>query len=93
MRRDLTPLGSAHRRVRRSLDDAAPPAPSSNPPLLRVKRLEEEEEEGPRPPAGLQRMKRIDEDLGQGSRQRRRRAALTFDPQLLVRQVLEYMRE
>lgn len=91
MRRDLTPLGSAHRRVRRSLDDAAPPSPSSNPPLLRVKRLEEEE--GPRLPAGLQRMKRIDEDLGQGSRRRRRRAVLTFDPQLLVRQVMEYMRE
>lgn len=96
MRRDVPSVSSTHRRTRRSLDDAAPPSASVDPPLLRVKRLEEEEEEeekGLSPAAGLQRMKRIDEDLGQGSRRRRRRAVLTYDPQLLVRQVMEYMRE
>lgn len=97
-RRDLsvTPVGSAHRRSRRSLDDMAPPSPSNDPPLLRVKRLEEEddEEKKPLPPvAGLQRMKRIDEELNHGSSRRRRRAALTYDPQLLIDQIVEYMRE
>ncbi|XP_028438447.1 proprotein convertase subtilisin/kexin type 1 inhibitor, like [Perca flavescens] len=107
-RRDLSvaspePVGSAHRRTRRSLDDVAPPSPSNAPPLLRVKRLEEEEEEEGeeelRPPAGLQRMKRIDtmatagvEELNHGSR-RRRRAALNYDPQILIDQILDYMRE
>ncbi|XP_034534305.1 proprotein convertase subtilisin/kexin type 1 inhibitor, like [Notolabrus celidotus] len=94
----------AHRRSRRSLEDMAPPSPSSDPPLLRVKRLEdeeeEEEEEKLRPPAaGLQRMKRIDtmatnamEELNHGS-QRRRRRALNYDPQILIDQILQYMRE
>ncbi|XP_059189976.1 proprotein convertase subtilisin/kexin type 1 inhibitor, like [Centropristis striata] len=103
MRRDLTvaaadPNSSAHRRARRSLDDVAPPpSPSNDPPLLRVKRLEEEEEEELRPPtAGLQRMKRIDttgEELNHGSHRRRRRAAVNYDPQILIDQILEYMRE
>lgn len=98
MRRDLsaTPVSSTHKRTRRSLDDAAPPPPSEDPPLLRVKRLEDEdmEEKRPLPPvAGLQRMKRIDEELNRGSSRRRRRAALTYDPQLLIDQIVEYMRE
>ncbi|XP_068588247.1 proprotein convertase subtilisin/kexin type 1 inhibitor, like [Cebidichthys violaceus] len=93
VRRDLSitaePVSSAHRRSRRSLDDVAPPSPSNNPPLLRVKRLEEEE---PRPPAaGLQRMKR-EEELHHGSRRRRRRAT-NYDSQILIDQILEYMRE
>ncbi|XP_023261934.1 uncharacterized protein LOC111654967 [Seriola lalandi dorsalis] len=106
-RRDLSitaaePVSSAHRRTRRSVDDVAPPSPSNEPPLLRVKRLEEEEEEEElRPPtAGLQRMKRINtiatagvEELNHGSRRRRRRAALNYDPQILIDQILEYMRE
>ncbi|XP_074536794.1 proprotein convertase subtilisin/kexin type 1 inhibitor, like [Halichoeres trimaculatus] len=107
-RRDVSfappePASPAHRRVRRSLDDMAPPSPSSDPPLLRVKRLEEEEEEEerlrPPAPAGLQRMKRIDsmatsamEELHHGSRRRRRRA-LNYDPQILIDQILQYMRE
>nr|XP_020444095.1 uncharacterized protein LOC109953069 [Monopterus albus] len=107
MRRDLSavaqPVSFAHRRTRRSLDDVAPPLPSNDPPLLRVKRLEDEEqeEEKLRPHvAGLQRMKRIDtmataavEELNHGSRRRRRRAALNYDPQILIDQILEYMRE
>ncbi|KAK2898192.1 proprotein convertase subtilisin/kexin type 1 inhibitor, like [Channa argus] len=91
----------AHRRTRRSLDDVASLSPSNDPPLLRVKRLEEdEEEEKLRPPiTGLQRMKRIDtmatggvEELNHGSRKRQRRA-LNYDPQILIDQILEYMRE
>ncbi|XP_044066958.1 proprotein convertase subtilisin/kexin type 1 inhibitor, like [Siniperca chuatsi] len=104
-RRDLSvaavePVSSAHRRTRRSLDNVAPPSPSNDPPLLRVKRLEEEEEELHPPTAGLQRMKRIDtmataavEELNHGSRRRRRRAALNYDPQILIDQIVEYMRE
>ncbi|XP_069581938.1 proprotein convertase subtilisin/kexin type 1 inhibitor, like [Brachyistius frenatus] len=107
-RRDLSvraaePISSAHRRTRRSLDDLAPPLPTNDPPLLRVKRLEEEEEEEEmlRPhTAGLQRMKRVDametanvEELHHGSRRRRRRDALNYDPQILIDQILEYMRE
>lgn len=97
MRRDLSaaPAGPAHRRARRSLDDAAPPPPSADPPLLRVKRLEVEDpaEDGrPRPPAGLQRMKRVNEELN-GAGRRRRRAALAFDPQLLVEQVVGFLRQ
>ncbi|XP_017260771.2 proprotein convertase subtilisin/kexin type 1 inhibitor, like [Kryptolebias marmoratus] len=108
-RRDLSikaavPVSSAHRRMRRSLDDlASPPSPSNQPPLLRVKRLEDEEEEEeelhPRV-AELQRIKRIDtmatadtKELNHGSHGRRRRAALTYDPQILMDQVLEYLRE
>ncbi|CAI5648704.1 unnamed protein product [Oreochromis niloticus] len=109
-KRDLSakapePVSSAHRRTRRSLDDLAPPSPSNDPPLLRVKRLEdydgEEQGEKLHPQVvGLQRMKRIDttstgdaEELNHGSRRRRRRAALNYDPQILVDQILEYMRE
>lgn len=96
MRRDAPSVSSAHRRTRRSLDDVAAPSASIDPPLLRVKRLEEEEEVGEEgkglsPAAGLQRVKRVDEDPG--SRRRRRRAVVTYDPQVLVRQVMEYMRE
>ncbi|XP_047443782.1 proprotein convertase subtilisin/kexin type 1 inhibitor, like [Mugil cephalus] len=96
------------RRRRRSLDDVPPPSPSNDPPLLRVKRLEdpeeeeeeEEQEERLRPQTtGLQRMKRVDvvatsdmEELNHGSRRRRRRA-LNYDPQILIDQILEYMRE
>ncbi|XP_075932478.1 proprotein convertase subtilisin/kexin type 1 inhibitor, like, partial [Anarhichas minor] len=86
--RRAEPVSSAHRRSRRSLD-VTPPSPSNNPPLLRVKRLEEEE---PHPPAvGLQRMKR-EEELHHGSRRRRRRTA-NYDSQILINQILEYMRE
>ncbi|CAL1605863.1 unnamed protein product [Knipowitschia caucasica] len=94
MRRDLSdsapsPLNPSHKRSRRSLDDAPP---SADPPLLRVKRLEEEEELEPRSLAGLQRIKRIDlED--HGSRRRKRRAVVNYDPQILLRQALELMRE
>lgn len=95
MRRDLPSVSSTYRRTRRSLEDMAPPSPSSDPPLLRVKRLDEEDEEKkPVPPvAGLQRMKRIDEELNHGSRRRRRRAILTYDPELLINQIVEYIRE
>ncbi|KAM9343435.1 proprotein convertase subtilisin/kexin type 1 inhibitor, like [Pholidichthys leucotaenia] len=100
------PVSSAHRRSRRSLDDSAPPSPSSEaPPLLRVKRLEDDED-GVRElklhphVTGLQRMKRIDamatpdvEELNHGIHRRHRRAALNYDPQLLIDQILEYMRE
>ncbi|XP_068454735.1 proprotein convertase subtilisin/kexin type 1 inhibitor, like [Clinocottus analis] len=78
------PVSPAHRRSRRSLDEAAPPSPSNDPPLLRVKRLEEEELRPP--PAGM-------EELHHGSRRRRRRAALNYNPQILINQILEYMRE
>ncbi|XP_060914387.1 proprotein convertase subtilisin/kexin type 1 inhibitor, like [Labrus mixtus] len=108
MRRDVSftspePISSSHRRTRRSLDDLAPPSPSDDPPLLRVKRLDdvEEDEDKLRPAAaGLQRMKRIDtmatpdmEELNHGSRRRRRRAVLNYDPQILIDQILDYMRE
>ncbi|XP_061590783.1 proprotein convertase subtilisin/kexin type 1 inhibitor, like [Cololabis saira] len=107
-RRDLSvkaaePLSSAHRRARRSLDDMAPPSPSNDPPLLRVKRLGDEEEEHEErlrtQVTGLQRMKRIDtavadvEEMDHGSRRRRRRAALNYDPQILIDQIVQYMRE
>ncbi|KAM8754225.1 proprotein convertase subtilisin/kexin type 1 inhibitor, like [Acanthopagrus schlegelii] len=106
-RRDLpvTPVSSAHRRTRRSLDDMTPPLPSNDPPLLRVKRLEGEEEEEEEeklqaPAAELQRMKRINtmataamEELNHGSRRRRRRAVLDYDPQILIDQIVEYIRE
>ncbi|KAM4563633.1 proprotein convertase subtilisin/kexin type 1 inhibitor, like isoform 1-T2 [Odontesthes bonariensis] len=99
--KEAEPVGSAHRRSRRSLDEAAPPSPSDDPPLLRVKRLEEEEPEELRPHVtGLQRMKRVEdmvaggvEELHHGSRRRRRRAAPNYDPQMLIDQILEYMRE
>lgn len=108
MRRDLSvtaaePVSSAHRRSRRSLDDMAPPLPSNAPPLLRVKRLEEESEEEQKlhlSTAGLQRMKRIDtmvtaagEELNHGSRRRQRRSTLSYNPQILIDQIIDYMRE
>ncbi|XP_043990845.1 proprotein convertase subtilisin/kexin type 1 inhibitor, like [Gambusia affinis] len=94
------PVSPAHRRTRRSLDVQSP---SNKPPLLRVKRLEDDEEEEeklrPRGP-GLQRMKRIDtmatadlEEVNHGSRRRRRRAVLNYDPQMLMDQILDYLRE
>ncbi|XP_061914368.1 uncharacterized protein LOC133657260 [Entelurus aequoreus] len=49
VRRHVESTGSAHRRSRRSLDDASSSSPSDQPPLLRVKRLNEEE-------AGLRRV-------------------------------------
>ncbi|XP_027867381.1 proprotein convertase subtilisin/kexin type 1 inhibitor, like isoform X1 [Xiphophorus couchianus] len=103
-KRDLStmarPVSPAHRRIRRSLDGQSP---SNEPPLLRVKRLDDEEEEEeklrPRGP-GLQRMKRIDtmatadlEEVNHGSRRRRRRAVLNYDPQMLMDQILDYLRE
>ena len=62
---------------------------------------EEEEEEKLRAPAAeLQMMKRINtmataamEELNHGSRRRRRRAVLDYDPQILIDQIVEYMRE
>ncbi|XP_023126365.1 proprotein convertase subtilisin/kexin type 1 inhibitor, like [Amphiprion ocellaris] len=103
MRRDLSagePVSSAHRRTRRSLDDVPSPSPSNDPPLLRVKRLEDDEDEQKLRPhaAGLQRMKRIDtmataDELNHGSRRRQRRAALNYDPQELLDQIVQYLRE
>lgn len=103
MRRDLSasePVSSAHRRTRRSLDDVPLPSPSNDPPLLRVKRLEDDEDEQKLRPhaAGLQRMKRVDtmataDELNHGSRRRRRRAALNYDPQELMDQIVQYLRE
>lgn len=96
VRRDLSvteaePVNSAHRRARRSIADMAPPSPSNEPPLLRVKRLGEEEEE--ELTGGLLRKKRINtmanaamEELNHGSRRRQRR-------EILIDQILEYMRE
>ncbi len=108
MRRDLSitaaePVSATHRRTRRSLDDMTPPSPSNDPPLLRVKRLEEDDDDEEKklhlPDAGLQRMKRINtmataavEELNHGNR-RRRRATLNYDPQTLIDQIVEYMRE
>ncbi|CAN9515292.1 unnamed protein product [Ophioblennius macclurei] len=98
-----TVAGPTHKRSRRSLDDLTPTSASNDSPLLRVKRLEEvkEDEEETLHPyvaavAGLQRMKRIDsadeEELSGGSRRRRRRAALNYDPQILLDQILEYVK-
>uniref|UniRef100_A0A1A7YYA3 Proprotein convertase subtilisin/kexin type 1 inhibitor, like n=1 Tax=Iconisemion striatum TaxID=60296 RepID=A0A1A7YYA3_9TELE len=106
-RRDLSniradPAGSTHRRTRRSLDDISPQSLANNPPLLRVKRVEDEEEEKLHlQAAGLKRMKRIDtmlkpihtEELTHGSRRRHRRAVLNYDPQILIDQILMYMKE
>ncbi|XP_033825752.1 proprotein convertase subtilisin/kexin type 1 inhibitor, like [Periophthalmus magnuspinnatus] len=94
MRRDLSdsapsPVSPAHRRSRRSVEDTPP---SDDPPLLRVKRLEEEGFE-PRPSQGLQRIKRIDVEEDHGSRRRKRRAIVNYDPQILLRQALELIRE
>lgn len=106
LRRDLSvtaaqPDRATHRRARRSLDDVGPSSPSNSPPLLRVKRLEDEEDEENPPPSvtGLQRMKRIDamattsmEKLNHGTHWRKRRA-LNYDRQVLIDQILDYMRE
>ncbi|XP_012710006.2 proprotein convertase subtilisin/kexin type 1 inhibitor, like [Fundulus heteroclitus] len=98
-------ISPAHRRARRSLDNMAPLSPSNEPPLLRVKRLEEEEEEEEGEKlhpqvTGLQRMKRIDtmatgdpDEMNHGSRRRRRRAVLNYDPQMLMDQIVDYLRE
>ncbi|XP_068599113.1 proprotein convertase subtilisin/kexin type 1 inhibitor, like [Brachionichthys hirsutus] len=105
LRRDLsiTPVGSTHKRTRRSLDDVAPSLPDIDPPLLRVKRLEEVDDDDRKllPPASkVQRMKHINslatpsmEELNPGSRRRRRRATQNYDPQILIDQIVEYMRE
>lgn len=103
-----TVIGPTHKRSRRSLDDPTPTSAGDESPLVRVKRLEdieEEEDEKLHPQviaaaaAGLQRMKRIDtmaptedEELNGGSRRRRRRAAVNYAPQILIDQILEYMR-
>lgn len=94
MRRDLSgsvpsAISPAHRRTRRSLEDTPP---NDDPPLLRVKRLDEDELE-PLPPQGLQRIKRIDVEEDHGSRRRMRRAIVNYDPQVLLRQALELIRE
>ncbi|XP_068196407.1 proprotein convertase subtilisin/kexin type 1 inhibitor, like [Antennarius striatus] len=105
LRRDLsnTPVGSTHKRTRRSLDDMAPPSPSNDLPLLRVKRLEEVDDDAQMllPPASkVQKMKHINtlaapamEELNPGNHRRRRRATLNYDPQILIDQLVEYMRE
>ncbi|XP_072305517.1 proprotein convertase subtilisin/kexin type 1 inhibitor, like isoform X2 [Eucyclogobius newberryi] len=94
MKRDLSDsapssISPSYRRSRRSLEDTPP---SDDPPLLRVKRLEEDELE-PRPSQGLQRIKRIDVEENYGSRRRKRRAIVNYDPQVLLRQALELIRE
>lgn len=94
MRRDLSDsapssISTTHRRSRRSLEDTSP---SGDSPLLRVKRLEEDELK-PRPVHGLQRIKRIDIENDNGSHRRKRRAIVNYDPQILLRQVLELIRE
>lgn len=91
MRRDLSDpaLSPSHRRTRRSLEDTPP---SDDAPLLRVKRLDEDEME-PVPSQGLQRVKRIDVEEDHGSRRRKRRAIVDYDPQILLRQALELIRE
>ncbi|XP_053706583.1 proprotein convertase subtilisin/kexin type 1 inhibitor, like isoform X1 [Synchiropus splendidus] len=93
-RRDLSEAVASvgHRRQRRSLEDQSPAGPSEAPALLRVKRVEDDQELAP--PAGLQRMKRLEsmaaiaalEELQQGSQRRRRRdVARHLPPHILVR--------
>lgn len=94
MRRDLSDHGPSaisptHRRTRRSLEDTPP---SDDAPLLRVKRLDEDGLEQ-LPPQGLQRVKRIDVEEDPGSRRRKRRAIVDYDPQILLRRALELIRE
>lgn len=100
-RRDLSDAPT-HRRYRRSLDKVTPPPPSIAPSLLRVKRLEEEEEEEPenkpRPSTGaLQRIKRIDDITAMlenhENQRRQRRDTIPYEPQLLMQQMIEYLRE
>lgn len=84
------------RRSRRSLDDTAPPSQAT--PLLRVKRLgdgDEVEGEGGAyrvQQQGLQRMKRVDTELHSGKIRRRRRAT-SYDHDLLIQQILQYLPE
>ncbi|KAK1875628.1 putative nickel-responsive regulator, partial [Dissostichus eleginoides] len=71
-------------------DDMAPPSPSKRPPPAQSEAIGRGRAP---PPAGLQRMKRIDamatEELHHGSRsRRRRRAAQDYDPQILMDQIL-----
>ncbi|XP_059916103.1 proprotein convertase subtilisin/kexin type 1 inhibitor, like [Gadus macrocephalus] len=95
-RRDVAaprPVSPAHTRSRRSLDNASPPLPSSDSPLLRVKRLrlEGEEEEGGRGGEGPDTIATAQEE--EGSRRRRRRAAVTFNPRVLAQQLLQVLQE
>ncbi|CAL8369848.1 unnamed protein product [Lota lota] len=94
-RRDVAtrPVGPAHARARRSLDDASPPLPSSDSPLLRVKRLrlEGEEEEGGRGGEGQDTIATAQEE--DGSHRRRRRAVVTFNPRALAQQLLQVLQE
>ncbi|XP_056451956.1 proprotein convertase subtilisin/kexin type 1 inhibitor, like isoform X2 [Gadus chalcogrammus] len=95
-RRDVAaprPVSPAHTRSRRSLDNASPPLPSSDSPLLRVKRLrlEGEEEDGGRGGEGPDTIATAQEE--EGSRRRRRRAAVTFNPRVLAQQLLQVLQE
>ncbi|XP_036388915.1 proprotein convertase subtilisin/kexin type 1 inhibitor, like [Megalops cyprinoides] len=93
-------MGGGRKRSRRSADSAPLPSQNYEPSLLRVKRLGDEEEKMADGPAaagvrgeahvGLQRMKRIDSDLQQQKHKRRRRA-LTYDPNLLAQRILQYL--
>jgi len=87
------PVSPAHTRSRRSLDNASPPLPSSDPPLLRVKRLrlEEEEEEGGRGGEGEDTVATAQED--DRSHSRRRRAVVTYNPRVLAQQLLQVLQE
>ncbi|XP_077370265.1 proprotein convertase subtilisin/kexin type 1 inhibitor, like [Festucalex cinctus] len=84
-RRDVSvtePVGTIHRRSRRSLGDDALP-PSGNEPLLRVKRLGEEEQEG-------QQVHTVANANVRQHGTRRRRAALNH---ALLHQIVNYMRK
>lgn len=87
------------KRSRRSVDSALPPSAKSEPPLMRVKRLEDEEDKMAAEPAvgvqgrGLQRIKRIDSDLQQAGKHMRKRRALTYDPNLLAQRILQYLQQ
>lgn len=86
------PVSPAHTRSRRSLDDTSTPLPSSDPPLLRVKRLRlEDEEDGGRGGEGDDTLATAQED--DGSHSRRRRAVVTFNPRILAQQLLQVLQE
>ncbi|KAK0130856.1 hypothetical protein N1851_034469 [Merluccius polli] len=72
-------ISPTHTRSRRSLDDTSPPLPSSDPPLLRVKRLRLEEGE-------------VTAQEADGH-SRRRRAVVTFNPRVLAQQLLQVLQE
>ena len=95
-RRDVAgprPVSPAHTRSRRSLDDTSAPLPSSDSPLLRVKRLRlEGEEEGGRGGEGLDTIATAQEEEG-GRNHRRRRAVVTFNPRVLAQQLLQVLQE